>query len=86
MSFYAHSEHAANQDTIREFVGRGVGTELFGSIRSTCTLSVRVVVVLDLTHHYVAFGMLGHQIYFLSGLVVRFLFLFSKELSFNLTE
>ena len=50
MGFYAHSEHAANQDTIREFVGRGVGTELFGSSRSTCTLSVRVVVVSDLTH------------------------------------
>ena len=50
-NFYAHAEHAANQDTIREFVGRDVGTGIVWFCRVTCTLSVRVVVVSDLTHH-----------------------------------
>ena len=67
-NFYAHAEHAANQDTIREFVGRDVGavivwfcrvtctTGIVWFCRVTCTLSVRVVVVSDLTHHINSFG------------------------------
>ena len=73
------------QDTIREFVGRVVGTDCLVLSGPHFTPSVRVVVNSDLTKHYLFAGVLGYK-YILWGISRWIPPSIQPDVSFNLTE